>query len=148
MRKKLNGKFKQKKNKHHAKYVFLKIRQLYNETTNGYAARLRDKTNDCEFEANCDERILKHLIQTTQNREHMGFDTVSYRCCSNRRHISSNKGMKIPQDGKNCLGDISRSGVHPKTHKAVRKNNPVDTADKPTHTRKARTAQRMETKIV
>ena len=29
---------------------------------------MREKANDCEFEANCDERILEHLIQTTQNR--------------------------------------------------------------------------------
>ena len=31
-----------------------------------YAARLREKAN--EFEANCDERILELLIQTTQNQ--------------------------------------------------------------------------------
>jgi len=36
--------------------------------TNAYAAHLREKANNCEFEANCDERILEHLIQTTQNR--------------------------------------------------------------------------------
>jgi len=31
-----------------------------------YAARLREKANDHEFEANCDEQISEHLIQTTQ----------------------------------------------------------------------------------
>ena len=68
LRKKLNDYFKPKKNKHHARYVFLKMRPTHDETTNAYAARLREKANDCEFEANCDERILEHLIQTTQNR--------------------------------------------------------------------------------
>ena len=68
LRKKLNDYFKPKKNKHHARYVFLKMRPAHGETTNAYAARLREKANDCEFEANCDERILEHLIQTTQNR--------------------------------------------------------------------------------
>ena len=68
LRKKLNGNFKPKKNKHHARYVFLKMRPSHDETTNVYAARLREKTDDCEFEANCDERIFEHLIQTAQNR--------------------------------------------------------------------------------
>lgn len=44
------------------------MRPTHGEATNAYAARLREKANDCEFEANCDERILEHLIQTTQNR--------------------------------------------------------------------------------
>ena len=44
------------------------MRPTHDETTNAYAARLREKANDCEFEANCDERILEHLIQTTQKR--------------------------------------------------------------------------------
>ena len=44
------------------------MRSTHDETTNMYAARLRKKANDCEFEANCDERILENLIQTTQNR--------------------------------------------------------------------------------
>jgi len=68
LRKKLNDYFKPKKNKHHAIYVFLKMRPTHDDTTNAYAARLREKANDREFEANCDERILKYLIQTTQNR--------------------------------------------------------------------------------
>ena len=68
LRKKLNNCFKPKKNRHHARYVFLKMRPTHDETTNANAARLREKANDCEFEANCDERILEQLIQTTQNR--------------------------------------------------------------------------------
>ena len=50
--------------------------------------------------------------------------------------------MKIPQDVKK-LGDISRGGVHPTTPRAVGESNPVNTADKQTNTRKARTVQRM-----
>ena len=34
-------------------------------TTNAHAARLREKANDCEFEANCDERILE-----TSSKQH------------------------------------------------------------------------------
>lgn len=34
-----------------------------------YAAHLKEKSNDCEFETNCDWRILEHLIiiQAAQN---------------------------------------------------------------------------------
>ena len=32
-----------------------------------YATRLREKSKDCEFGVNCDERILEHLIQTIEN---------------------------------------------------------------------------------
>ena len=67
LRKKLNDYFKLKKNKHRARYVFLKMRSTHEETMNAYAARLREKANDCEFEANRDEQILEHLIQTTPN---------------------------------------------------------------------------------
>jgi len=68
LRKKLNDYFKTKKNKQHARYVFLKMRPAHGEATNAYAAHLREKANDCEFEASCDEQILEHLIQTTQNQ--------------------------------------------------------------------------------
>ena len=44
------------------------MRPTFEETTNAYAFRLKEKANDYKFEANCDERILEHLIQTTQNR--------------------------------------------------------------------------------
>lgn len=39
LRKKLNDYFKSKKNKHHARYVFLKMRPAHDETTNAYAVR-------------------------------------------------------------------------------------------------------------
>ena len=46
------------------------MRPTHDETTNEYAARARlgEKANNCEFEANWDGRILEHLIQTTQIR--------------------------------------------------------------------------------
>ncbi|PFX13694.1 Protein HEG-like 1 [Stylophora pistillata] len=68
LKKKPNDCFMQKKNKHHVRYVFLKMTPSHDETTNSYAARLREKTNNCVFEANCDEQVLEDLIQTTQNR--------------------------------------------------------------------------------
>ena len=43
---------------------------------------------------------------------------------------------KIPQDAKK-LGQQFEKGVHPRTNKPVGESNPVDTADKQTHTRKA-----------
>ena len=65
---KLNSYFTPKKNKHHARYLFLKLRLNHGESIAAYASRLREKANDCEFESNADERILEHLIQTCQNR--------------------------------------------------------------------------------
>ncbi|XP_028407514.1 uncharacterized protein LOC114530123 [Dendronephthya gigantea] len=68
LRTKLNDYFTPKKNKHHARYLFLKLRPNQGETIAAYASQLREKANDCEFEGNSDERILEHLIQTTHNR--------------------------------------------------------------------------------
>ena len=65
---KLNNYFTPKKNKHHARYLFLKLRPSHGETIAAYASRLREKANECKFEANSDDRILEHLIQTTHNR--------------------------------------------------------------------------------
>ena len=39
------------------------------ETTSAYAARLREKTKECEFGATFDERILEHIIQTIDNKK-------------------------------------------------------------------------------
>ena len=65
---KLNNYFTPKKNKHHARYLFFKLRPNHGETVAAYATRLREKANECEFEENSNERILEHLIQTTHNR--------------------------------------------------------------------------------
>ncbi|CAG2217542.1 unnamed protein product [Mytilus edulis] len=66
LKKKLNDYFAPKKNKHYARYVFLKMRPINGESTVAYATRLRQKVADCEFE-NQDDRILEHIIQTTDN---------------------------------------------------------------------------------
>ena len=68
LRKKLNDYFTPKKNKQYARYLFLKVKPTHGETTVAYAARLREKGNECEFGTNGDDRILEHLIQTTHNR--------------------------------------------------------------------------------
>ena len=65
LRTKLNGHFTQKKNKHLARYLFLKMRLQVGETISAYAARLREKAKECEF----DERILEHIIETTDNKK-------------------------------------------------------------------------------
>lgn len=68
LRKKLNDYFIPKRNKHYARYIFLKMRPDMGETTVAYATRLREKAHDCDFGTNCDERILEHLIQTIENQ--------------------------------------------------------------------------------
>ena len=67
LKKKINAHFLPQKNKHHARYILLKMRPEPEEPTAVYAARLREKANECEFGANEDERILEHLIQTVEN---------------------------------------------------------------------------------
>ena len=53
-----------KKNKHYARYVFLKTRPEVGEATVAYATRLQEKAHTCEFGDTYDKRILEHLIQT------------------------------------------------------------------------------------
>ena len=69
---KLKGKltdcFSPKKNIHYARYLFLKMKPHTDEKTVSYAARLREKAKNCEFHDD-DERILEHIIQTTENTE-------------------------------------------------------------------------------
>ena len=66
--KKLNDYFTPKKSKHYARYLFLKMKQTHGETTMMYAARLREKANECEFGTACEDRILEHLIQMINNQ--------------------------------------------------------------------------------
>ena len=60
LRKKLNAYFSPKRNKHYARYMFLKMRPLAGEATVSYAARLREKAYECEFGNTFDDRILEH----------------------------------------------------------------------------------------
>ena len=96
---KLNNYFTWKKNKHHARYLFLKLRQNHGETVAAYATRLREKVNEYEFEENSDERILEHLIQATHNRtliqkaiNKMWDLSISHRGGSDGRHIAASSG--------------------------------------------------------
>ena len=65
---KLNEYFTPKKNKHHTRYLFLKMKPNTAETTAAYSARLREKANECEVGETCDDRILEHLIQTIDSK--------------------------------------------------------------------------------
>ena len=69
LRKKLNDYFSPKRNKHYARYMFLKMIPLAGEATVSYAARLREKAYECEFGNTFDDRILEHLIQTIENQQ-------------------------------------------------------------------------------
>ena len=69
LRTKLHDHFTPKKNKNHARYLFLKMRLHVGETKSAYAARLREKVKECEFGTKFDERILEHIIQTIDNKK-------------------------------------------------------------------------------
>ena len=66
--KKLNDYFLPKRNKHNARYIFLKSRPKAGETIIAYATRLREKAHGCDFGSSNDDRILEHLIQTIENQ--------------------------------------------------------------------------------
>ena len=65
---KLTRHFTPKKNKHYSRYTFFKMRPQLNETTVEYASRLREKALTCGF-LDMDDRILDHLMQTTESRD-------------------------------------------------------------------------------
>ena len=129
LRKKLNDYFTPKKNKQYARYLFLKMKPAHGETTVAYAARVREKGNECEFGTNCDDRILEHLIQTTHNRTLIQkainkkwnltqFLTEAAQMEDTSLQVS---GMKIPEDVKKlsrrpgeCQPPRSRSGYQKK----------------------------------
>ena len=63
----LNSYFILKRNKHYARYMFLKTRPEAGEASVAYATRLSEKAYECDFGDNTDKRILEHLIQTIEN---------------------------------------------------------------------------------
>ena len=65
---KLNEHYLPRKNKHHSQYLFLNLQPNPEEKIIAYAARLREKVQDCEFGSTHDERILEHIIQTIDNK--------------------------------------------------------------------------------
>lgn len=68
LKRKLNNHFLPKK-KRHARYTFSKQRQELGESVVSYAARLREKAKDCEFNDQLNGRILEHLIQTIKDND-------------------------------------------------------------------------------
>ena len=64
LKRKLDNYFLPKKLKHHARFTFNKQKQIAGESVVTYAARLREKSKNCEFGEETDDRILEHLIQT------------------------------------------------------------------------------------
>lgn len=69
LKRKLNNHFLPKKNKHHARYTFNKQKQIAGESVVTYAARLREKSKDCEFGEQTDDRILEQMIQINKHIE-------------------------------------------------------------------------------
>ena len=62
VKQKLNDYFQPKRNKHHARYIFLKSRPEAGETIVAYATRLREKAQGCDFGSSNDDRILANVI--------------------------------------------------------------------------------------
>lgn len=69
LKRKLNNYFLAKKNKHHARCTFNKQKQIAGESVVTYAARLREKSKDCEFGEQTDDRILEQMIQINKHIE-------------------------------------------------------------------------------
>lgn len=67
LKRKLDNHFLPKKNKHHTRFRFNKQKQIGRESVVTYAARLREKSKDCEFGTQTDDRLLEHLIQTIKD---------------------------------------------------------------------------------
>ena len=67
LRKKLNDYFMPKRNKHHARYIFLKMNPVAGETTVSYATRLRVKAQDCEFQTIENESLIQKCISKGWN---------------------------------------------------------------------------------
>ena len=64
---KLNTYFLPQRNKYYARYLFLKKTPKAGESTISFATRLRENTLECEFGDNLEERLLEHLILTSNN---------------------------------------------------------------------------------
>nr|MCS5549955.1 hypothetical protein [Gammaproteobacteria bacterium] len=66
---KLDKYFLPKKNKHHARCTFLRMKQERVEKIGSYVSRLREKANDCEFGETMEAGILEQCIQNVDNKE-------------------------------------------------------------------------------
>ena len=69
LKRKLDHHFLPKKNKQHPRYTFNKQKQIEGESVVTYAARLHEKSQDCELGEQTEDRILEHLIQTIKDSE-------------------------------------------------------------------------------
>ena len=72
LKNKLDKYFLPKKNKHHARYTFLRMKQERGKKNGSYVSRLREKANDCEFGETMEERILEQCIQSVDNNQAIG----------------------------------------------------------------------------
>ena len=61
-----------KKNRHCARYMFLKSRHEVGETIVLYSTRLREKAYACDFGNSNEDRILQRRIQTFEHQNLIG----------------------------------------------------------------------------
>ena len=116
---KLNDHFTPKKNKHQARYLFLKMRPHVGETTSAYAARLQEKAKECKFGTTFDKRILEHIIQTIDNKKLI--EKAISKTWEMTRFLTEAsqtediaRQMRDMESGQSNAGDISHVYAEPK----------------------------------
>ena len=65
---KLYGCYLPERNKHHTRYIFLRMKPQHGESSASYTARLHQKVNECDFGETCKDRILEHFVQMIKNQ--------------------------------------------------------------------------------
>jgi hypothetical protein len=126
---KLDEHFLLKRNKHHARYKFLSMKPNASETTLAYAARLREKANECEFGENCNEQTLEHIIQTIENR------TLIQKAINKKWNLDRFLEEAGQMEDTRLMVKDMRESVNPEIAK-VTKQTPKQTNNQPRNTEK------------
>ncbi|XP_015762118.1 PREDICTED: uncharacterized protein LOC107341222 [Acropora digitifera] len=106
LKRKLNDYFTPKKNKHYARYLFLKMKQTHGETTTMYAARLRVKANESKKSILVNTVDRRELIQQEKNCPAYGkkcskckrFDHFAAVCRAGSRNKNHKPKSKQPKN--------------------------------------------------
>ena len=127
---KLTDYFAPKKNVHYNRYLFLKMRPYSSESTISYAARLREKAVNCEFH-DCDERILEHIIQKTDNAELVRkvlHKKWTLQQTLEEMQVLEDTSMQVEAMGRQDTNNVSKIKRKKKTR--IKVSNPEQSKDK------------------
>ena len=146
LKRKLDNHFLPKKKTHQGRFTFSKQRPIEGESIVTYAARLREKSKDCEFGEQTDDRILVHLIQTIKDNELVkrsiqkkwNLDKIPIGSKSKRRHQSASERHKRRSQDIESRTSIKRFSEE---RQVVRKKKLEETA---ATAQKTRTQERRE----